>query len=251
MNYELNDKATVITGGASGIGLACARVLATSGAKVVIWDLNAESLAKAQAGLSEAGVDVATRVVDVTDSDAVNQGVEAVLQQWDRLDVMVSNAGISAPNLKAAEYTDDDWHKIISINMDGVFYCQRAALRAMLKSGGGSIINMASILSQVGFEKALGYVAAKHAVVGMTKAAALEYATDQIRINAIGPGFVSTPLIEDSLDAATMASLKGKHAMQRLGKPMEVAQLVAWLASDAASFVTGSYYPIDGGYLAF
>ena len=137
------------------------------------------------------------------------------------------------------------------MNLDGVFYTQRAAIRAMKASGrGGSIINMASILGAVGFATASAYTAAKHGVVGLTQAAAWEHAADGIRVNAVGPGFIKTPLIDANLTEEIVAALASAHALQRLGEPEEVAELVAWLASDGASFATGTYYPIDGGYLA-
>jgi NAD(P)-dependent dehydrogenase (short-subunit alcohol dehydrogenase family) len=139
---------------------------------------------------------------------------------------------------------------VIGVNLDGVFYCTRAEIRVMKDRGGGSIINMASILGAVGFPGAVAYVAAKHGVLGLTKNAAIEHAADGIRVNAVGPAFIRTPLVEDSLDADTLAFLEGQHVLGRLGVSEEVADLVAWLAGDGSSFATGAYYPIDGGYLA-
>jgi NAD(P)-dependent dehydrogenase (short-subunit alcohol dehydrogenase family) len=138
----------------------------------------------------------------------------------------------------------------MSVNLDGVFYCTREEIRAMRERGGGSIVNMASILGSVGFANSVAYVSAKHGVLGLTKNAALEHASDGIRVNAVGPGFIRTPLVESSLDDQALAFLEGLHAVGRLGTSEEVAELVAWLVSDAASFVTGSYHPVDGGYLA-
>jgi NAD(P)-dependent dehydrogenase (short-subunit alcohol dehydrogenase family) len=165
------------------------------------------------------------------------------------VDVVVANAGIGGEASVSGDYSDAGWHQVIGINLDGVFYTQRAAIRAMREHGGGSVINMASILGAVGFATASAYVAAKHGVVGMTQVAAWEHATDGIRVNAVGPGFIRTPLLE-SLDEQTLTFLATQHAPQRLGLPEEVAELVGWLASDAASFVTGAYYAVDGGYLA-
>jgi NAD(P)-dependent dehydrogenase (short-subunit alcohol dehydrogenase family) len=138
----------------------------------------------------------------------------------------------------------------MSVNLDGVFYCTREEIRVMRERGGGSIVNMASILGSVGFANSVAYVSAKHGVVGLTKNAALEHASDGIRVNAVGPGFIRTPLVESALDADALAFIESLHALGRLGTSEEVAELVGWLASDAASFVTGSYYPVDGGYLA-
>jgi NAD(P)-dependent dehydrogenase (short-subunit alcohol dehydrogenase family) len=145
----------------------------------------------------------------------------------------------------------EGWQKVLSVNLSGVFYCMRYEIPAMLKTGGGAVVNMASILGAVGFAGSPGYVAAKHGIVGLTRNAALEYSAQGIRVNAVGPGFIKTPLLRDlEKDPATMEMLVGLHPIGRLGQPEEVAELVVWLSSDKASFVTGAYYPVDGGYLA-
>lgn len=250
INYELDGKVAVITGGASGIGKACAHAMARSGADLSIWDLDQSALDATLDELKQYGHRVHTVVVDVSDRGAVDAAMDDVLANLGRVDIAVANAGIGGPIASSGDYTDEGWHKVIGINLDGVFYTQRAAIRAMKTSGGGSIINMASILGMVGFAMSSAYVAAKHGVVGMTKAAAWEHAADHIRVNAVGPAFIRTPLVEKSLDEPTLKFLKSQHAFNRLGEPEEVAELVTWLASDAASFATGAYYAIDGGYLA-
>ena len=162
-----------------------------------------------------------------------------------------NNAGIGGPNAPTADYPLDGWAQVININLSGVFYGMKYQIAAMLKTGGGSIVNVASILGAVGFATAPAYTAAKHGVVGLTQAAALEYSAQGVRINAVGPGFIHTPMISGlESDPGVNAMLVGAHPIGRLGRAEEVAELVTWLASNRASFVTGAYYPVDSGYLA-
>lgn len=250
-SYGLGGKVAVITGGASGIGRACAHILARSGADIAIWDIDQGAIDPVIKELEDYDYRVHSAVVDVSDSAAVDAAMDDVVSHLGHVDIVVCNAGIGGEASPSGEYSDEGWHKVISINLDGVFYTQRAAIRVMKASGrGGSIINMASILGAVGFATASAYTAAKHGVVGLTQAAAWDHAADGIRVNAVGPGFIRTPLLDKSLDEDTLNYLATQHALQRIGEPEEVAELVAWLASDGASFATGTYYPIDGGYLA-
>jgi 2-dehydro-3-deoxy-L-rhamnonate dehydrogenase (NAD+) len=250
INYDLDGKVAVITGGASGIGLACAHTMARSGADVSIWDLDQEAVDETLKSLAQYGHRTHGAVVDVADSALVEAAMGDAVATLGRVDIAVCNAGIGGEANTSADYSDDGWHKVIAVNLDGVFFTLRAAVKAMKATGGGSIINMASILGQVGFATAGAYSAAKHGVVGLTQAAAWEHASDGVRVNAVGPGFIDTPLLSKHLDQPTLDFLGTQHALQRLGKPQEVAELVAWLASDGSSFATGTYYPIDGGYLA-
>jgi 2-dehydro-3-deoxy-L-rhamnonate dehydrogenase (NAD+) len=250
-SYGLGGKTAVITGGASGIGRACAHVMARSGADISIWDREQEAIDLVLKELEDYDYRMHGAVVDVCDSAAVERAMDEVVRSLGHVSIAVCNAGIGGESLTSGDYTDDAWHQVLRVNLDGVFYTQRAAIRAMKASGhGGSIINMASILGVVAFPTASAYTAAKHGVVGLTQAAAWEHAVDGIRVNAVGPGFIRTPLIDAHLTEEMIAGLAAQHALQRIGEPEEVAELVAWLASDAASFATGAYYPIDGGYLA-
>ena len=249
--YGLGGKVAVITGGASGIGRACADVMARSGADISIWDQNWDQIELVLKELDAVECRAHGVVGEVGDPASVDAAMDGVLKALGHVDVAVCNAGIGGAALPSGDYSDEAWREVIRVNLDGVFYTQRAAIRAMMASGrGGSIINKASILGVVGFPTASAYTAAKHAVVGLTQVAAWDHAPDGIRVNAVGPAFIRTPLLERHLDEAMLKVLAAQHALQRIGEPNEVAELVAWLASDAASFATGGYYPIDGGYLA-
>lgn len=246
----IKDKVAIITGASSGIGKAIAVLFAKEGAKVVVSDIDEKKGKEVVKEINDKGGDSIFVKADSSSAEDNKRLVEKTVEKFGALHIAVNNAGIGGPQANVGDYPIDGWEKVIAINLNGVFYGMRYQIPAMEKSNGGSIINMASILGSVGFPTSAAYVAAKHGVVGLSKNAALEYATKNIRINSVGPGFIKTPLVEESLDADTLKFLETKHAMNRLGEPNEVAELCLWLASDKSSFVTGSYYTVDGGYTA-
>jgi NAD(P)-dependent dehydrogenase (short-subunit alcohol dehydrogenase family) len=245
---DLTNKVAIVTGGSSGIGAAVAVLFAQEGAKVVISDINRTFGLELVNTIQQAGGTAAYQDCNVADPKQVEALVKFAEETYGGLHVMVNNAGIGGEQAATADYSLDSWHKVIDINLNGVFYGTKYAIPAILRSGGGSVVNIASILGQVGFPNSVAYVAAKHAVVGMTKVAAMEYSAQGVRINAVGPAFINTPLLA-GLDEGLKQMLVGMHPIGRLGESPEVAELVLWLASDKASFCTGAYYPVDGGYL--
>lgn len=246
---EFADLTALVTGAASGIGLATAHRLAAGGAAVALADYDLEGAQRAASELAETGVPALAVRLDVTDPESVEAAVAAAVTGLGPLHLAVNNAGIAGPSTPTGEYSAEDWRRVIATNLDGVFYSMRYEIPAMIASGGGSIVNMASILGTNGFAGSPAYTAAKHGVVGLTKTAALEYAEDGIRVNAVGPGFIETPLLAD-LDEEAHSGLVSLHPMGRLGTAEEVAELVAFLLSDRATFITGSYHLVDGGYAA-
>lgn len=246
-----SNKVALVTGASSGIGRSTAVLYAERGAQVVVSDTDAKGGQATVELIRQAGGKALYVNADVSNSSECETLVKTALAEFGRLDFAFNNAGISGEQNLVGDLSIAGWDKVIGINLSGVFYCLHYEIPAMLKSGGGSIVNMSSILGQVGFATASAYVSAKHGVIGLTQTTAIEYARSGIRINAVGPGFIHTPMIASIEENAQIAkSLVDLHPIGRFGKPEEVAELVIWLNSDQASFVTGSYYPVDGGYLA-
>lgn len=249
MDKDLQGKRALVTGAASGIGRAVALLYGQHGANVMVSDIDETQGRQVVAELTAAGANARFYKADVGDPAQCQQLVQATVAAFGTLDVACNNAGITGELSLTADYSIEGWQKIINVNLNSVFFCLKYELEVMLKQGHGAIINMASILGQVGTPTLAGYAAAKHAVVGLTQTAAQEYAAQGIRINAVGPGYIDTPLLKD-FSAETKQALVALHPIGRLGRSEEVAELVIWLNSDKASFVTGAYYPVDGGYLA-
>lgn len=249
----LDNQCTLVTGAASGIGRAIALAFAREGARVMVADRNIDG-ARETVGLIEAANGQALAChLDADRPQSHFDAVHAAVSAFGALHIACNNAGISTGPSRTyrpvADITPEDWEQLIGVNLSGVFHGLRAQIPALLAAGGGSVVNIASVMGQVAGPGLGAYVASKHGVVGLTKAAALDYAGRNIRVNAIGPGYIDTPLLGHK-DAATLQALAGRHPMGRLGRAGEIAELALWLASDRASFVTGAYYPVDGGYLA-
>lgn len=241
----------IVTGGASGIGKAVVEEYHRLGMAVIVADVQDDLGREFVATLNETGGKATFVHCDVSSPQEQQHVVDVAMKTYGRLDIAVNNAGIGGEANPTGSYSLDGWHKVININLNGVFFGMRAQIAAMITTGGGSIVNVSSILGAVGFPGAPAYVTAKHGLVGLTKAAALDHALQGIRVNAVGPGFIETPLIADIIeDPAQHTYLTSLHPMGRLGRPEEVAELICFLTSEKASFITGAYYPVDGGYLA-
>ncbi|CAL9619584.1 SDR family NAD(P)-dependent oxidoreductase [Streptomyces albus] len=249
MSGEFEGKAALVTGAASGIGLAVARRLGQGGAAVVVADYDEDGAQVAAGELETAGVRAEPLIVDVTDPDSVRESVRFTTERFGSLDLAVNNAGVGGPSMPTGEYEITAWQRVISTNLSGVFYGLRYQLPVMAAAGRGAIVNMSSILGTNGFAGSPAYVAAKHGVIGLTKTAALEYADKGVRINAVGPGFIDTPLLRET-DNPMRERLISLHPQGRLGTAEEVAEVTAFLLSDRAAFVQGSYHLVDGGYAA-
>lgn len=245
----LDNKVALVTGAGSGIGLAIAQSYAKEGAKVIVSDINDEHGNQAVEKIKSEGGEASFVKADTSDAEQVEALVKSTVEIYGKLDIACNNAGIGGEQKLTGDYGLDSWRKVLSVNLDGVFYGCKYQLEQMEKNGGGVIVNIASIHGTVAAPLSSAYTAAKHAVVGLTKNIGAEYGQKNIRCNSVGPAYIETPLL-DSASGDMKEALIAKHPMGRLGRSEEVAELVLFLSSEKSSFMTGGYYLVDGGYTA-
>ncbi len=250
----LDGKSALITGGGGGIGRATALAFAREGARLAIADANADAAQQTVEQVNKAGGQAMSLSGDVTDSGQVQAMINAVIAAYGRIDCAFNNAGIAGFQVDAAgkrthEWSDELFDRMTAVNLRGVWLCMKHELVQMLKQGGGVIVNTGSIAGLSGLPTSSAYVAAKHGVLGLTKTAAVEYAQDNIRVNAVCPGYIETNMTVDTMRRRGEQIL-GMVPFRRMGKPEEIAEMVLWLSSDRASYVSGACYNVDGGYMA-
>ncbi len=253
MDLELDGKAVLVAGGASGIGRACAEAFAREGARVAVLDWNAEHLADAEVTLRGLTKDVVTVRTDVSNAEQVESAHRQVIDAFGGIDVALNNAGIISPSKAIEDTTEADWDSVVGVNLKGVWLCVRAQVRHMRPRGAGTIINTASAAALVGAPGTTPYTAAKHGILGITRTVALELATAGVRVNSIAPATVETPLnniLFDNVDPFADALVRQGQPIGRNARPEEIADAVLWLASTRSSFVTGSTLVVDGGFTA-
>jgi NAD(P)-dependent dehydrogenase (short-subunit alcohol dehydrogenase family) len=250
----LEGKAAVITGGGRGIGRATALLFAREGARVMVSDISPDGARETVSLINAAGGQALSNSGDVTKPTDVAELMSATIKAFGRIDCAFNNAGISgfqvrAAGLKTAEWSEEAFDRMIEVNLKGVWLCMRAQLLQMIKQTAGVIVNTASIAGLIGLPTSSIYVAAKHGVIGLTKTAAIEYAADGIRVNAVAPGYIETDMTKDAM-ARRGEQIMERTPMRRMGQPLEIAEMVCWLCSDRAAYVTGATYNVDGGYVA-
>jgi NAD(P)-dependent dehydrogenase (short-subunit alcohol dehydrogenase family) len=247
---RFTDKTAIVTGGGSGIGAEISRALAAEGASVVVTDIKLDAARAVVDEIVAAGGTASAFEQNTAVAEQSDAAVEFAKATYGALHLAVNNAGIGAAPADIGEYDIAAWDRVRGVDLDGVFYGLRYQLPAIVAAGGGAVVNMSSVLGSVGIAQNAAYVASKHALVGLTKVAALEYTARGVRTNAVGPGFIDTPLVRAGLSPAALTALEHEHAAGRLGTDSEVAALVLFLLSPEASFISGSYHLVDGGYSA-
>lgn len=250
--YDFTGQVTLVTGAASGMGLATAQAFAESGAAVALADIDETAVTAAADKLIAEGHRALGLVCDVTDEDQVAAAVARTVTEFGRLDMAFNNAGVQAPPSDAADETAEDFDRVNAINLRGVWAAMKHELRQMRKQGSGAIVNCSSLGGLVGLPNRAAYHASKHGVIGLTKSAAVEYAPRGVRINAVCPGTIDTPMVSSMLasQADAMTQILSEQSIGRLGRAEEIAASVLWLCSDGASFVIGAALPVDGGFTA-
>jgi len=246
----LADTVAIVSGASSGIGRSTAVRLAEEGARVVAADVDSEGGAETVETIESDGGDATFVEVDVTSQEDVATMVETAVDTYGGLDIAFNNAGIEGQHATASEQPDENWERVIDINLEGVFFAMREEIPAMLEDGGGAIVNTASVAGLFGFPNLSPYVASKHGVIGLTKTAAVEFSADGIRVNAVCPGVIETPMVARAgeEDPETIEATIAATPINRLGQPEEIASAVTWLCSADASFVTGESLVVDGGF---
>lgn len=250
--FELTGKSVIVTGGGSGIGHAVSLMVAEAGAKVTVADLNPENGNAVVKEILNKGGTAQFVSANVTDESSIRNLVDTVLSTYGKLDGACNAAGVPQQGKKLADVTLDEWDRCHAVNLRGLFICNKYQIQAMLKNGGGSIVNIASTAAMVGFPNGAEYCASKAGVMGLVRGAAIDYATDGIRINAVLPGGTLTPMLKSAMeqDKDLEPALAAVHPIHRFAQPREIAAGVLWLLSDEASFATGAAYPVDGGHTA-
>lgn len=248
----LADKVILVTGGSTGIGRATAKILAAEGARVAIIDIEETSGKKTVDEIRQSGGVAQYHTADVSDYQQMHAAIAAIVAEHGKLDGAFNNAGIEGPAVKILDYSIEDWERVLRVNLTGVFVCMKCEIEQMLKHGGGNIVSTASVAGLVGLPGASSYNSAKHGVVGLTKTAALEYAASNIRVNAVCPGFIETPMLERVTDASIKIRdhLIRQVPMKRVADPSEIGNTVAWLMSEKSAYMTGVALPVDGGWVA-